>query len=175
MKLSEIKNNPEILSNLRWDLTPQTASITGYTLTSQADLDKLNELLAKKAGYYFYVDVWNCQARLALMHNYANGNGRAEVIEDYDNIELLEDAVDCITCSGHYPITAELEDDLRRKLYTSDFEAGGEWTAEKDALRKQLNREYAKFRRDSDRVRKYSPKRKSTIRNKTTDGSLLKQ
>lgn len=166
MKLSEIRNNPEILANLRWDLTPQSASITGYTLTSQADFDRLNELLAKKAGYYFYVDVWNCQARLVLMHNYANGNGQAEVIEDYDNVELLEDAVDCITCSGHYPITAELEDDLRRKIYTSDLEAGGKWTAEKDILRKQLNREYAKFRRDSDRVRKYSPKRKSTNRNK---------
>jgi hypothetical protein len=170
MKLSEIRNNPEILANLRWDLTPQTSSITGYTLTSQADFFRLNELLAQKAGYYFYVDVWNCQARLALMHNYANGNGRAEIVEDYDNVELLEASVDCITCSGHYPITAELEDDLRKKLYTSDFEAGGEWTAEKDALRKQLNREYAKFRREQKnmekigkpRIRKFGPKKRKT-------------
>jgi hypothetical protein len=34
------------------------------------------------------------------------------------------------------------------------------WTQEKDALRKQLNREYAKLRRDKTRVRKFSPKPK---------------
>src|SRR5690554_2885193 len=159
MKLSEIRNNPEILANLRWDLTPQSASITGYTLTSQADFDRLNELLAQKAGYYFYVDVWNCQARLVLMRNYANGNGRAEVIEDYDNVELLEASVDCITCSGHYPITTELEDDLRRKIYTSDLEAiGGKWTDEDEAQLRELRRRKARFLRDKGRKRRYSPK-----------------
>ena len=35
------------------------------------------------------------------------------------------------------------------------------WTPEKDALRKQLNSEYAKLKRDKTRVRKYSPKPKS--------------
>jgi len=34
------------------------------------------------------------------------------------------------------------------------------WTPEKDAQRKQLNREYAKLRRDKTRVRKFSPKPK---------------
>jgi hypothetical protein len=34
------------------------------------------------------------------------------------------------------------------------------WTQEKDTLRKQLNREYAKLRRDKTRVRKFSPKPK---------------
>ena len=159
MKLSEIRNNPEILANLRWDLTPQSASITGYTLTSQADFDRLNELLAQKAGYYFYVDVWNCQARLVLMHNYANGNGQAEVIEDYDNVELLESSVDCITCSGHYPITVELEDDLRKKLYTSDLEAiGGKWTDEDEAQLRELRRRKARFIRDKHRKKKYAPR-----------------
>jgi hypothetical protein len=36
-----------------------------------------------------------------------------------------------------------------------------EWTPEKEALRKQLNSEYAKLQRDKTRVRKYSPKTKS--------------
>jgi hypothetical protein len=42
------------------------------------------------------------------------------------------------------------------------------WTLEKDALRKQLNSEYAKLQRDKTRVRKYSPKPKSSISGKPT-------
>jgi hypothetical protein len=34
------------------------------------------------------------------------------------------------------------------------------WTPEKETLRKQLNAEYAKHRRDKTRVRKYGPKPK---------------
>jgi hypothetical protein len=37
-----------------------------------------------------------------------------------------------------------------------------EWTTEKDIQRKQLNREYAKLRRDKTRIRKFSPKPKSS-------------
>ena len=36
----------------------------------------------------------------------------------------------------------------------------GEWTPEKDELRRKLNSEYAKLQRDKTRVRKYSPKPK---------------
>lgn len=40
------------------------------------------------------------------------------------------------------------------------------WTAEKDALRKQLNREYAKLKRDKTRVRRFGPKpRKEECKN----------
>ena len=35
-----------------------------------------------------------------------------------------------------------------------------EWNPEKDGLRKQLNREYARLRRDKTRVRRFSPKLK---------------
>jgi hypothetical protein len=40
-----------------------------------------------------------------------------------------------------------------------------EWTPEKDALRKQLNREYAKLRRDKTRIRKFGPKPKKALFN----------
>ena len=35
MKLADVKNNPEIMQKLRWDLTPQTASINGYLIPWQ--------------------------------------------------------------------------------------------------------------------------------------------
>jgi hypothetical protein len=46
-----------------------------------------------------------------------------------------------------------------------------EWTPEKDALRKQLNREYAKLRRDKTRIRKFGPKPKlcSSLSEKTSE------
>jgi hypothetical protein len=118
MKFEEIKNNPEIISQLRWDLTPQTANLSGYEINNQADLERLNKLLAEKAGYYFYVDVASCQARLALMHNNATGGGNVEYIRDFES-PLLEKAVEeigSITTSGWYPLSKRLEILLKKKL-----------------------------------------------------------
>ena len=119
MKLEEIKNNPEIMTQLRWDLTPQTANIPeGYTITKQADLERLNKLLAEKAGYYFYVDVANCQARLALMHNNATGGGNVEYIRDFESplLERAVEAIGSITTSGWYPLSKRLTGLLKKKL-----------------------------------------------------------
>ena len=108
MKMEAIKKNPEITAKLRWDLTPQTGTISSCEINNQADLDRLNKLYEEKAGYYFYVDVWNCQARLALMQNLADGNGKSEIVEDFDS-SLLEKAVykagGSITTSGWYPLS----------------------------------------------------------------------
>ena len=70
-------------------------------------------------GCYFYVDVWNCRARLALMHNTGDGGGRSEVIEDFDSA-LLEKAVyqagGMINLSGWYPLSNTLKTLLRKRL-----------------------------------------------------------
>jgi len=108
----------KLADKIRWDLTPQTANISGTFIESQADLERYNKLAAEKVGYYFYVDVWNCQARLALMHNF-QGGGRSEVIEDFDSPLLarsVESAGGWINMSGWYPINSRLERVLRRKL-----------------------------------------------------------
>ena len=122
MKLEEVKNNPEIMSQLRWDLTPQTASIGdhgSYEITCQGDIDRINQMLAEKAGYYFYVDVWNCQAHLAIMRNKAEGSGTMHRIEDFDS-PLLEKAVyqagGMINLSGWYPLSNRLKTLLQKKL-----------------------------------------------------------
>lgn len=123
MKLEEVKNNPEIMSHLRWDLTPQNSNITNtpdgtYEVKCQADLDRYNQLSAEKAGYYFFVNVWNCQAHLALMQNNATGSATMNAIEDFQSL-LLEKAVEeigSITTSGWYPLNKRLETLLKKKL-----------------------------------------------------------
>jgi hypothetical protein len=125
MKLIEVKNNPEILAQLRWDLTPQNSMVTNtsdgtmYIVEKQEDFDKLNQLLTEKKGYYFYVDVWNCQARLGLAYNDGGGGGKMEIINDFES-PLLEKAVyqagGSITTSGWYPLSKQLVTLLKRKF-----------------------------------------------------------
>jgi hypothetical protein len=119
MRLAEIKINRDITSKLRWDLTPQTGNISGYEINNQADMDRLKALLAEKAGYYFYVDVWNCQARLALMQNLPDGGGRKEIITDFDSpllAKAVEEAGGWINQSGWYPLSNRLIKLLKQKL-----------------------------------------------------------
>ena len=119
MKLEEVKGNRETMAKLRWDLTPQTGTVSSYEFSSQDDLERLRQRLKSLEGYYFYVDVWNCRARLALMHNTGDGGGRSEVIEDFHS-PLLEKAVyeagGSINQSGWYPLSNALRSVLQRKL-----------------------------------------------------------
>ena len=120
MKLEEIKNNPEIMNQLRWDLTPQNSGFPNgsYEVNNQADVDAMNKLLAEKAGYYFYIDVWNCQAHLAIMHNRKEGNGTMHTIEDFESplLEKAVEAIGSITTSGWYPLSKRLTGLLKKKL-----------------------------------------------------------
>ncbi len=110
MKLKEVKNNPEIIGHLYWDL-PWVAC--------PADFDRLIKLLAQQAGYFFYVDVCDCQARLALVHNKPDGTGTTHLIEDFE-CPLLEKAVyeagGNITTSGWYPVSKQLKRMIQKKL-----------------------------------------------------------
>jgi hypothetical protein len=119
VKLEEVRSNRETLARLRWDLTPQTANISDCEVKSPKELERLRQRLKSLEGYYFYVDVWNCRARLALMHNTGDGGGRSEVIEDFHN-PLLEKAVyeagGSINQSGWYPMSNALRSVLQRKL-----------------------------------------------------------
>ena len=120
MKFEEVKNNPEIMSHLRWDLTPQNSGFPNgtWTINNQTDIEAMNKLLAEKAGYYFYIDVWNCQAHLSIMHNQATGSGTMHTIEDFQSplLEKAVEAIGSITTSGWYPLNKRLETLLKKKL-----------------------------------------------------------
>lgn len=119
MKLEEVRSNRETMAHLRWDLTPQTATISSCEVNSPEELERLRQRLKTLEGYYFYVDVWNCRARLALMHNTGDGGGGSEIVSDFDS-PLLERAVyqagGSITTSGWYPLSNALKTLLQKRL-----------------------------------------------------------
>jgi len=104
----DIRNNTEIVKNIRWDLTPEKV-FAPRTVQTQDDIERLHKDQTEQAGYYFYIDVWNCQARLALMHVRANGSMTSEIISEFPEKplrEAIEEHGGAINISGHYPINA---------------------------------------------------------------------
>ena len=120
MKIDEIKNNPEILSKLRFELSPQDVKLSGYQIKSQKDIDELNKRIKDKAGYFFFIDVYKGRANLALMHNTEDGSGNIKMITDFDDELLLWKAVEEAgggkNKSGWYPINIKLKEALEKLL-----------------------------------------------------------
>lgn len=83
MKLEEIRNNPEIMANLRFDLTPEKLAIH-----KDAQFDPEN------AGYYFCIYLRGSKPCLALLHYLPGGTATQDCIagfpEDLVN-EVLRD------------------------------------------------------------------------------------
>lgn len=106
--LEDIRNDKEMVKNIRWDMTPEKV-FTPRTVQTQDDIERLRKDITDQAGYYFYIDVWNCQARLALMHLKPDGSATAEIITEFPEkalIEAIEEHGGAINISGHYPISA---------------------------------------------------------------------
>lgn len=106
--LEEIRNNTVIVKNIRWDLTLEKV-FAPRTVQTQDDIERLWNDQKEQAGYYFYVDVWNCRARLALMHLKPDGSATPEIIDEFPEkalIEAVEETGGAINISGHYPINA---------------------------------------------------------------------
>ncbi len=129
MKFNEIKN--KILRGeikIRWDLTPQDTG-QSFEITSQEDFERMMDEMKRKAGWYFYVDVWNLSASLHIAHNTENGSGESYYVEDSPvPEELLEKAVydagGALNMSGWYPINEEIREVLKKSLkleVPSDF------------------------------------------------------
>lgn len=109
MKLEELRGK-----KIRWDLTPQNAWLEGFQINSQEDWEFLKRYFEELHGsYFFFINVWDCKASLAVMEMYANGSGKSypveqEIISDEELEEALWDAGGAINMSGHYPLTPEL-------------------------------------------------------------------
>ena len=120
MNLSEIR---EIRNRIHWGMTPMSyaSGINDVTIASKEDIDAVHERLKERAGYYFYIDVWNCAASLHIMKNNADGSATSEAAEGIDIPEdmisaALEDQGGMINLSGHYAISDEIEKFLRGRL-----------------------------------------------------------
>jgi hypothetical protein len=121
VRLEEVKNDKDLMTQLRWDLKPQNAGVPfeKNVDSSQAELDILNETMIDKAGAYFYVDVWNRSVRLALRIQDVWGEGRSVFIEKFDSPLLEESIFECggeVNVSDWYPINKDLEEEIKKKL-----------------------------------------------------------
>lgn len=106
--------------NIHWDLTPQKAAIEGEVSTLE-EFERIREQLRAMAGAYFYIDVWNCQARLALIEQNEHGTGRAATIEqvlidDAEMQQAISDQGGMINLSGHYALPLPLQERIRTYL-----------------------------------------------------------
>lgn len=91
---------------INWDLIPQIALVGDpRQYANQA---------------YFFIDVWNCNARIAIMVISADGlNMKSFPVPGIPEITLedMEDTIlqfgGCINMSGHYPISYKIRDILQ--------------------------------------------------------------
>ena len=112
-----MKFKEAIKKGIRWDLTPELSAINEM-IESQEDLDRVNKRIKEQAGYYFYIDIWNCSPSLAIGENDETGGGSSHIIEDppiteEEMVAAVEDAGGAINMSGWYPISQEVEDRLK--------------------------------------------------------------
>lgn len=116
----------DILKETRivWDATPQ--SVLGPTpatdvITSQEDFEASQRQIRELVGYgYFYVDVMNMDADLALMRSTRAGIWEADIIPQHLSPLLPEDLERCVEAaggamnwSGHYPLDEWSVDKVR--------------------------------------------------------------
>jgi len=118
MNISEIQK-----SRIHWGMTPMSYAegIDGVFIKDKEGLDRLRDMLKERAGYYFYIDVWNCNASLHIMKNAVDGTATSEAVEGIDiPDEMLNAAINeqggMINLSGHYAIGDEIEKLLRRAI-----------------------------------------------------------
>ena len=96
-----------------WQATPQSImSPGGGVITSQEDLERLQQRDSDLVGYgYFYIDVRNFEADLALMHSTRPGYWETMLVPQRyspllpeDLARAVEDAGGSMGWSGMYPL-----------------------------------------------------------------------
>jgi len=115
MKLEELKGK-----RIVWDATPQSEGGT-IEIRGQEEYDRFIQRLKERAGYYFYVNVWNCTAKLAVMHQRGDGSATSDFVEtdivtDDDLVDAIEQAGGAINISGQYPASMTILKKLKAAL-----------------------------------------------------------
>lgn len=112
--LNDIKGSPEILNNVKWDVTPQTVMEPRF-LSRPEDLQKLRDI----SGYMFYIESQCDPPALMLMKI-----GKTDISSTIAKIneiprELLKKAMENPVekpSHGMYAINDEIKDWLRKEL-----------------------------------------------------------
>lgn len=113
VKLSNLKRNPFILRNVRWDVTPKDLFKPRFTgMGNQRELHKETE------GYMFYIDLAAGPPKLMLMRTLQLMSSTEAEIDDAPQ-EMLIGAVGAggaKSVAGMYPISAEVEAWIKKEL-----------------------------------------------------------
>jgi len=132
MKLKDMLNDPEIMANLRWDLTQEMLNAPGplrfhpINDMTEKGAERIRREHQEQAGYYFCIHAWNDKARLALIHFLPVGDMKVMDITGFpekflvdaiqQSSESIQHAEDKIHVGGHFLINKPIEDMLRLGL-----------------------------------------------------------
>lgn len=116
--LKDIQKDTELKQRILWNMTPQE-NFNPVEIRSQEDLEKVQRDAETRAGYYFFIDVWNMAPRLCLFENRPDGSGGiVGIVEAPEGMldKAIEEAGGAINISEHYPINRKLRNWLMKKL-----------------------------------------------------------
>ena len=117
--LDDIRQDKDLQSQIHWDMKPRER-IRRTRIETEEEMAQIEKQLQARVGYYFYIDVRNCQAGLYLYENYPDGSGRfvAEVTEIPEQMlhEAVQEAGEKIETDGRYPINASIKTWLKNQL-----------------------------------------------------------
>ncbi len=117
--LKDIQKDTELKQRILWNMTPEENFSGVAEIKSQEDLERIRRDNEARAGYYFFVDVWNFSPRLCLMENRPDGScGVVGIVEAPESMltRAIEEAGGAINRSGHYPINRQVRNWLMKKL-----------------------------------------------------------
>lgn len=135
LNFDDIRSDKSILDNIRFlNITPEKY-LSQCMINSQEDFKNYLRRIKGDAGYYFYINVWDCRARLALMQVKPDGRGvsiradfgRFDVGDDLSRefesamLDAIVEAGGSINWSGHYPLNHFLENLLKSRLWSGRY------------------------------------------------------
>jgi hypothetical protein len=95
-----------------WEATPQSVLGSPNVITTQEDFERVQQEIHEDVGRaYFYIDVRNMTADLALMYSTRTGHWETMIIPpryspllEEDLIRSINEAGGALNWSGHYPL-----------------------------------------------------------------------
>jgi hypothetical protein len=114
LKFDDIKKEPYVIQNIRWDLEPKDLMDTKFKKTESGI-----EARAEIKGYVFYIETNGEQPSLFLMRHTAAEYGETMAQIDEIPLELLKEAVEenkAKNYSGMYPINKKVEAWIKKEL-----------------------------------------------------------
>jgi hypothetical protein len=117
MTFDEVKSDPFIAENIRWDLEPRHMMEPKFTSTGPGA-----QVREERPGYLFYIDSLDKERKLYMMRHTASEFGKTLAQIDEAPRDLIEESIvenrDRVAF-GMYPVGKRLEAWLKKELGTA--------------------------------------------------------